>query len=269
AQDYDDESLKLNAQYQFSDNVMGYFAFGQGFRRGGNNPDVANPEVPPVFTPDVVDSYEVGWKSTLANGRVIFNGAAYHMEWDNFQTVLYDLLTAPFNFRRNVGGATITGIETDLTARLGTHWTMTAGLSYNAAELNNAFSTIARDPELVYAEDGRRLAHVPEIKYSIGVRYDKRAPFGNTFAQANYSFTDERWNLLARQSEQEPVIMDSYALLDLRAGVELDKSGTAFELFLTNATDERAQIFQNSGYYDSRITTNQPRTIGLRVKFRP
>ena len=37
---------------------------------------------------------------------------------------------------------------------------------------------------------------------------------------------------------------------------------------MTNATDERAQIFQNSGYYDSRITTNQPRTIGLRLKIR-
>ena len=146
---------------------------------------------------------------------------------------------------------------------------MTAGLSYNAAELNDAFTTIARDPELVYAEDGRRLAHVPEIKYSIGFRYDKSVERGNVYAQANYSFTDERWNLLARQSEQEPVIMDSYALLDLRAGIELTKTGVTLEAFLTNATDERAQIFQNSGYYDPRITTNQPRTLGFRVKFRP
>lgn len=268
-QDYDDESLKLNVQYNFTNNIMGYVSFGQGFRRGGSNPDVTSAEVPPVYTPDQVDSWEAGWKTTLADNRVMFNGAVFHMKWDNFQTVLYDLLTAPFNFRRNVDGATIAGIETDVTARVGNNWLLTGGLSWNKAELDSAFTTIARDPELVYAEDGRRLAHVPELKYTLGLRYDRPMSFGNMYGQANYSYTDERWNLLARQSEQEPVLMDSYNVLDLRAGVEFYESSWGAELFLTNATDERAEIFQNSGYYDPRITTNQPRTVGVRIKFRP
>ena len=70
---------------------------------------------------------------------------------------------------------------------------------------------------------------------------------------------------MARQSEQPPAIMDAYSLLHLRGGI--DFGGWAAEVYVTNATDERAEIFQNSGYYDPRVTTNLPRTIGVRFVF--
>jgi len=56
------------------------------------------------------------------------------------------------------------------------------------ASNNIAFSTIARDPELVCAEDGQRMAEALEIKCATGVRYDKGAPNGNILARTNYSF---------------------------------------------------------------------------------
>ena len=73
----------------------------------------------------------------------MLNGAAYMIDWDNFYTVLYDLLTVPFNFRRNVGGSTIQGVELDMVARINTNWTLTGGLAYNIAELEGDFATIA------------------------------------------------------------------------------------------------------------------------------
>ena len=62
--------------------------------------------------------------------------------------------------------------------------------------------------------------------------------------------------------------MDAYSLVHLRAGMNFRDGAWGAELFVTNATDERAEIFQNSGYYDPRISTNQPRTFGVRVRFR-
>jgi outer membrane receptor protein involved in Fe transport len=266
---YRDESFKVNVSYAVSDDLLVYGAFGQGFRRGGANPDVSHPEVPEIFDADGIDSYEFGWKATLADNRVYFNGAAYYMDWDNFQTVLYDLLTVPFNFRRNVEGATVTGIEMDLLARLGQGWTVTGGLAFNDAELVDDFSTIARDPRFVYAEDGRRLAHVPEWKATLGMRYDFTFGEGaEGYGQVNWSYTDERWNLLARQSESAPVVMDAYDTIDLRVGADFDNGSWGAELFVTNLTNEHAEIFRNTGYYDPRVTTTQPRTIGLRFKIR-
>ena len=263
-----DQTYKLNASYTVNDDLMLYFAYGEGFRRGGSNPMVTHAEVPEFYEPDYTESYEIGWKATLADKRVVLNGAVYHIDWDNFQTVLYDLLTVPFNFRRNVSGATIDGIEVDLTAQLNANWSLFGGIAYNAAELEGDFATIAREPRFVYADNGRRLAHVPEWKATANLRYDRPVGANNVYGQVSWAFTDERWNLLARQSEQTPVIMDSYTLIHLRAGWETQDGNLGVEFFINNATDERAQIFQNSGYYDPRITTNQPRTFGLRLKVR-
>ena len=264
-----DQTFKLSAQYDISEDLMLYAAYGEGFRRGGRNPDVTHDEVPEFYESDFTNSYEVGWKATLAEGRVFLNGAAYRIVWDNFQTVLYDLLTVPFNFRRNVEGAEITGVEVDLTAQLNENWLVTGGLARNNAELVGDFATIARDPRFVYAESGRRLAHTPEWSATLGLRYDRTLAAGrNLYGQFNWSFTDERWNLLARQSEQPPVVMDAYSIVNLRAGMDFSDGAWGLEAYITNATDERAQIFQNSGYYDSRITTNQPRTIGVRLRVR-
>ena len=178
--------------------------------------------MPEFYESDFTNSYEVGWKSTLADGRLVVNGAAYHIAWDNFQTVLYDLLTVPFNFRRNVEGATVTGVEVDMIARLNENWFVTGGLARNNAELVGDFATIAREPRFVYAEQGRRLAHTPEWSAALGLRYDQTLANGtNVYGQFNWSFTDERWNLLARQSEQPPVVMDAYSLVHLRAGRRL------------------------------------------------
>ena len=265
---YKDETFKVNVSYDVGNDLLIYGAFGQGFRRGGDNPNVTNPEIPEVYNPDGIDSFEFGWKSTLRDQTVMLNGAVYHMKWDGFQTVLYDLLTAPLNFRRNVDGATITGIEIDSAMILGNGLSLTGGVSFNQAELDSDFKTIAREPAVVWAEEGRRLAHVPEWKVTLGARYDWSFGVGQLgYAQVNWSYTDERWSLLARQSESEPRLMDSYSLLDVRGGADFE-NGWSAELFISNLTNERPEIFANSGYYDPRVTTSRPRTAGIRIKVR-
>jgi hypothetical protein len=79
------------------------------------------------------------------------------------------------------------------------------------------------------------------------------------------------WNLLITepfQADAAPQLQDSYAIMDARIGWEMNDGRYGFEFYATNLTDERAQIFINTGSYDSRITTNRPRTVGMRVKAR-
>ena len=56
--------------------------------------------------------------------------------------------------------------------------------------------------------------------------------------------------------------------MDLRVGWEFSGGRYGVELFGANLFDKQAQIFINTGNYDERITTNRPRTLGVRLKVR-
>ena len=50
-----------------------------------------NNGVPQQYMPDTLNNYELGWKTTRLNGRLLWNGAAYLMDWKNLQTIIYDV----------------------------------------------------------------------------------------------------------------------------------------------------------------------------------
>ena len=76
---------KFGINYKLTDKVLVYADFAQGFRDGGTNAGYsyqcyAN-GVPYTYTPDTLNNYEIGWKTSSLNGHLIWNGAAYYMDW--------------------------------------------------------------------------------------------------------------------------------------------------------------------------------------------
>lgn len=265
------EGFKVNLQYRVSDTFLTYFNFAQGFRAGGSNGAIGqtNPDIPEVYDPDYLDSYEVGWRSQLFDGRLVFNGAAYWMIWEDFQTSIYDINIAPVIFYANAANAEVTGFEVDIQAQVTDGWSLNFNANYNNSELTEDFRSLV-DPTLIWAPAGRELPYVPEWKFTATSRYEFSLTDSiDGYLQAVYSYTDEVWNLLIEDTSLTgavPERQDAYGTLDLRGG--LDQGPYRLELFATNVTDERAQVFINTGYYDQRITTNRPRTVGLRLTAR-
>ena len=267
-----DAIYKFSLTYRAHEDLLTYFTYAEGFRPGGGNAEGQNnPSVPEIYDPDVLQSYEVGWKATLGDGRATFNGAVYYMDWQDFQTSIYDLLISQLGFRHNAGNAQVTGVETEL------HWALTPNLSvqaaatFNDAALGQDFNSTV-DPSVVWAEEGRELPYVPRWKYAVNGRYEWEQGGSVTgYAQLTYSFTDESWNLLITepfQAEAIPRRQAAYDLLDLRVGWTFGGGRHGIELFGTNLLDEQAEIFINTGLYDERVTTNRPRTLGIRLQTR-
>ena len=268
----DDVIYKVNLTYEVSDNVLAFFNYAEGFRPGGGNSEGdTNTSVPETYQPDVLDSYELGWKAQLADGRVTFNGAVYHMEWTDFQTSIYDLLISPLIFRANAGNAEVDGFEAEVNAMVNANLAIGFAATYNQSELAEDFNSTV-DPDVVWAPKGRQLPYVPEWRYSANARYSWSQSADTTgYAQLAYSYTGEMWNLLITepfQADATPQLQESYNILDLRVGWELADGQYGVELYATNLLDERAEIFINTGNYDSRVTTNRPRTLGLSLKAR-
>ena len=72
---------KFNVTYDLTDDAMVYATYSEGYRPGGIN---RRGSLPP-YQSDYLKNYEFGWKLTLADGAVRWNGAAYIQEWTNFQ----------------------------------------------------------------------------------------------------------------------------------------------------------------------------------------
>ena len=204
----DDTVLKGSVSYQPNDDLLFFATWSEGFRPGGFN---RNEGVPPTYVGDEMTNIEFGWKTTLANDTVRFNGSVYQLDWDNMQIGVTDFENfGVLTFVLNAADAEIRGFEGDLT------W---------------------------YPNDNWRIAAA-------------------WHSQLVWSQTDDQYSsiVVANRFKQQ-----AYSTLDGAIGLSADNWNV--ELFAENITDERAELFINSLDTDLRITTNRPRTWGVRVSF--
>lgn len=112
---------RIGADYQWSPDFMTYAQVSTGYKGGGINPRpfISTQVVP--YNPEQLTSYEAGFKSQFADGRVTFNGAVFHSDYKDFQGTLLrcDSLSPspgfPCTQSTNVGDAKIEGAEAEFT----------------------------------------------------------------------------------------------------------------------------------------------------------
>ena len=64
------------------------------------------------------------------------------------------------------------------------------------------------------------------------------------------------------------MLQPEYSLLNLRLGLNPENSDWLLEAYVTNLADKNAIIYTNTGNFDLRETTNEPRVFGLRINYR-
>jgi outer membrane receptor protein involved in Fe transport len=252
----DDTIVKGSVSFTPNDDLLFFATYSEGFRPGGFN---RNEDVPLTYVSDEVTNIEFGWKTTLADGTVRFNGSIYQIDWDNVQVGVTDFVCCGvLTFVLNAADAEIQGFEGDLTWLPNDNLTLAAAWSYNSTEMVRVPPNVSN-----LAGEGSDLALAPELQYNLSARYqwevggDKDA-----HAQLVVAHTDEQFSSIVTANRFE---QDSYDTLDGAIGVSADSWGV--ELFAENITDERAELFINALDTDLRVTTNRPRTWGVRVSY--
>jgi outer membrane receptor protein involved in Fe transport len=252
----DDIILKGSVTYRLSDDSLFFFTYAEGYRPGGFN-RLDEPGVPLTYVSDEVTNYEIGWKTTLLDGALRFNGSVYRIDWDGLQVGITDFDISVLTFTTNAADAEITGFEGNVTWAATDSLTLSGAWSYNDTEM-------VRVPPGVtdIAPPGSELALAPEVQFNVSGRYQWTMGNYDPYAQLVYAFTDDQFSsiVVANRFQQ-----DSYNTIDGAVGVQMDD--LTVELFAENLTDERAELFINSLDTDLRITTNRPRTIGVRLSW--
>jgi outer membrane receptor protein involved in Fe transport len=249
-----DTILKGSVAYTPTDDLLFFITYSEGFRPGGFN---RTPGVPTTYVSDEVTNLELGWKTTMLDGTLRFNGSVYQIDWDSLQVGITDFAISVLTFTTNAADAEIEGFEGDLTWLPSDNLTLGAAWSFNSTEM-------VRVPVGVsdIVGPGSDLALAPEVQFNLSGRYQWTVGDKDAHAQLVYAYTDDQFSsiVVANRFQQE-----SYDTLDGALGISADK--WTVELFAENITDERAELFINSLDTDLRITTNRPRTVGVRFSF--
>ena len=96
--------------------MLFYGTYSQGFRPGLlNRPGGAvNPQgtftVPFELDTDDVDNFEFGWKTTLMDNQLRFNGSAFYVDISKLQTTIFDPSIVNLFFSDNAANAEIKGV---------------------------------------------------------------------------------------------------------------------------------------------------------------
>jgi outer membrane receptor protein involved in Fe transport len=134
-------------------------------------------------------------------------------------------------------------------------------------------------------EKGQQLPNQAELQGSLWATYTwpvQFVPGAEMFLRGQYAFRGETTTKLVPAGEDTAnpsFTNDSYGIGDLRLGLVSPDGGWQIDLFVSNVTDERAQIYQGdkhtwqwgrTGEYTNQhdVYTVRPREFGLRFSSR-
>ena len=272
----DDVVSRVSIEYQFTDDFMVYTTWGEGYRPGGLNrfcatriPDGLGGQGQNLascdFRSDFLTATEIGFKSTLLDGRMRLNAAAFWQDWDDFQFSRLDTSISPITLTYNVGSAESNGFEADFQVLLTDNWELNGAVSFLSAELTSDYWRSPPDPADLNppppdAPSGTKLPRVPETKWNLSTRYNWDS---NWYVQGTYIYTGDSYNTLfdGGTIPTQRLTQDAYGVL--HGAVGLSGDDWSAELYVRNMTDERGDVWINAVNWDSRVMINRPRTVGL------
>jgi iron complex outermembrane receptor protein len=191
-----------------ADNFL-YGFVATGYKAGGlNGPNILGAP-PGPFEGEEVTDFEIGWKSTLFDGRVRTQLGAYYNVYKNFQVIVGDPVVPTITTISNVVGDTnIYGLEASAQGRFGA-FGFDAGLSLSHSELGDFFAIDPRgpltggcNPETGPAAancvnvGGNAQTYAPEMTLSLGMEYDFAVGGGRLTPRLDYSHISETWGTI-------------------------------------------------------------------------
>ena len=220
SQTFKDFTPRVSLSWQPNDDQTAYISFSQGFKGGGFDPRGATTSAPDLnndgtvsqaeifefmqFDPEKITTYEVGLKSNWADGRVQTNLAFFYSDYTDVQipgSIGVDTNGDGTNdsfagVTTNAGKATITGIELEGTAILGTDLgtdgdSLVANFSLGWVDPQyDEFLTAVTEGGVTTIEDvanQRVVQNTPDLSSNLRLTYSRPVELLNSVGEISYS----------------------------------------------------------------------------------
>ena len=258
-------TFHLNLSKRFNEDFLGYVSFSDSFKGATFTQRIFPPRPDiPTANPEFVDSYEIGFKSTLADNRVRLNGALFYSEYDDIQvTVLEDASAG--NTTANAASGEIYGFELELFAQPVANLNLELGVGY----LNAEYSEVGGAAEAAGLTVDLEFINTPEWSINSAVSYDFGLSNGWTLTpRLEYNYNSEIYN---DTQNFAGIRQGSVGLVNAALSLESEDGTWAARLHGKNLTDELVII---SGFSDpfftgaTEATVMPPRHWMLTVDYR-
>lgn len=258
---------KATLSYEPTRDLTVYGTVSRGFRPGGINQQIPSSicsAYQETYGPDNIWNYEVGQKARLLDRRLIVNADFYYIHWNDVQQIINQSCGYPLTV--NAGTAASYGPEIEIQALLTDEWTLTFSGTYTHATITSANpAATAADPSIA---PGLPILNVPKYTETTSLTY-------TTPINATWKFTGRIDNSYVGQETDIDFTygtLPAYDLVNGRLGMSDDRLSVF--VFATNITDKRAQLGINTTGFSwtipslIRVVTNQPRTVGLDLRYK-
>lgn len=264
----DNVSWRVGAQWTPASRVLLYANVSRGFKAGSYptlGATVASQLTP--ATQESVIAYEAGFKARLLDQTLQINGAAFYYDYEDKQILgkTVDPLLGPLLRLVNVPSSRITGAELQLDWAPVEGFNLTLGGSYIDSEILDNFTNF--DPGGALRNfGGESFPNTPEwqivgdASYQWALRDGLDAFFGGNVAYEGD--TNSQFGELAR------LAVDSYTLVDLRAGIEAQDGAWKLMFWARNVGDTYYWTTGNANLDTTVRFAGMPRTYGVTLSFR-
>jgi iron complex outermembrane receptor protein len=163
-------TYRFSTSYHFTDNIMGYVGYSEGFNSGGfaTIVDSLGP-LTYFYDPETIKNHEIGLRSDLADGRLRLNITYFDTDWEDIQlaTSVVDRVThLPITetATTNAAAGNANGVELEVTYAPNMHWLLGANLGF----LDTKYTDVALTAQITKSTE---FGGAPDQTYNLSAQY--------------------------------------------------------------------------------------------------
>jgi len=228
---------RVSLQYRLNERSNAYVSYSRGFKSGVFNTASVSP-VP--VKPEVVDAYEIGFKSDVLSW-LRTNAAVFYYQYEDIQLSQRDPNGA--SILQNAGKATMKGGELEVTAALMPSLDVRMGIALLDGSFDEFAGAAVTEPlptggnrQIFIDASGKDVIRAPSYTVSLGLAYNRDFSAGRLTASTNVYRSDKMyWDYLNRLSQP------AYTLVAAQLGWTLPNDRWRIVLAGDNLTDEEVR----------------------------
>ena len=260
-------SGRAGFQFDVSDDVKAYMTYAKGYKGPAYNVffnmSANNAQ---VLAAETGNSVEVGVKSTLFDGRMLLNTAAFWARYNNFQANNFLFLNGTLiTTLTNAGEVSSGGLEVEMQAKPSDRLSVSAGFTYNDARVRNWFTPAGSTPQI---KNGSALPLAPKYKGSANIEYTIPVGRFELAPSVSVSYQDESW---ADLNEPVALRIPGYTTTDLMITLRDPDNKFRVSLIGRNIGDQTYSVLRTGGGPGGaprlQIPRDADRYFGIQARF--